>query len=382
MALGMIAALAVVAGGTAGAAHAAQEGGPIPPWVKTVFGYYMDGNIGDSEVINALQHLIDIGVITMPVGGGGEPAAAERAAVGRAPPTGGDTADVAKAAYERAAAEREAAEREAAEREAAAAEREAAAAEHAANRTVRAAELKAAWKEFMPIYENGTYNEQLAVEKKWYMYPDAAFEETWMWAAAGDMYYQAANKWTAAGGGGPLSRAAAAYEKAAANWEAARAAAEWMFEAGNPDPPYYPAGRPDNYTLNDIDYNVITYLPLIVIESPGGKEISAYTWAAQTWAAGGDNGRAAAAYEKAARAAARADISTWTPLDTAITVGHHPSLSGGSSYWRYALLGDNAVDFKLLAAGKYERAAEAWAAAGDDGRAAAAYEKAATAIAP
>ena len=62
-------------------AHAAlDEGGtPIPAWVKTVFGYYVAGDIDDGELIGALQYLIDLGVITLPDGGngaGGEPAAA------------------------------------------------------------------------------------------------------------------------------------------------------------------------------------------------------------------------------------------------------------------------------------------------------------------
>lgn len=69
MALGTIVALA--AGGAAsGAAHAAPDdgGSPIPPWVKTLFGYYVDGYIGDAELVGALQYLVDLGVITLPAG--------------------------------------------------------------------------------------------------------------------------------------------------------------------------------------------------------------------------------------------------------------------------------------------------------------------------
>lgn len=56
MALGMIVALA--AGGTmAGAAHA-QEGGPIPTWIKSIFAFYLDGQITDDELISALEFLI------------------------------------------------------------------------------------------------------------------------------------------------------------------------------------------------------------------------------------------------------------------------------------------------------------------------------------
>ena len=68
-------ALAAAAGGVAAggvAAHAAlDEGGaPIPAWVKTVFGYYVAGDIGDGELIGALQYLIDLGVIILPSGDG------------------------------------------------------------------------------------------------------------------------------------------------------------------------------------------------------------------------------------------------------------------------------------------------------------------------
>ena len=56
-------------------AHAAQEGGAIPEWIKTVFGYYAAGQISDGEIIGALQYLIDLGVITLPAAAGGEPVA-------------------------------------------------------------------------------------------------------------------------------------------------------------------------------------------------------------------------------------------------------------------------------------------------------------------
>ena len=74
MALSMIMALAG-GGAMAGVAHAAQdEGGPIPVWIKTVFGYYAVGQITDGELIGALQYLVGQGIITLP--SSAEPAAA------------------------------------------------------------------------------------------------------------------------------------------------------------------------------------------------------------------------------------------------------------------------------------------------------------------
>ena len=75
LAICMAVALAAAAVMYGGAAHAAQEGGAIPEWIKTVFGYYAAGQITDGEIIGALQYLIDLGVITLPATAGGEPAA-------------------------------------------------------------------------------------------------------------------------------------------------------------------------------------------------------------------------------------------------------------------------------------------------------------------
>lgn len=72
LAICMAVALAAAAVMYGGAAHAAQEGGPIPEWIKTMFGYYAAGQITDGELIGALQYLIGAGVITLPaVAGGG-----------------------------------------------------------------------------------------------------------------------------------------------------------------------------------------------------------------------------------------------------------------------------------------------------------------------
>ena len=74
LAICMIVALAAAAAMYGGAAHAAQEGGPIPEWIKTVFGYYAAGQITDGELIGALQYLIGAGVITLPAVAGGNDA--------------------------------------------------------------------------------------------------------------------------------------------------------------------------------------------------------------------------------------------------------------------------------------------------------------------
>ena len=66
-ALGAIAALTVIATQAApaadGATHAAQDGERIPAWVKSVFGFYVDGQISEGELIGALQYLIEHGII-------------------------------------------------------------------------------------------------------------------------------------------------------------------------------------------------------------------------------------------------------------------------------------------------------------------------------
>ena len=82
LAICMIVALAAAAVMYGGAAHAAQDGGAIPEWIKTVFGYYAAGQITDGELIGALQYLIGAGVITLPAvaGGGAGGDASEQAA--------------------------------------------------------------------------------------------------------------------------------------------------------------------------------------------------------------------------------------------------------------------------------------------------------------
>ena len=58
MTYGMIMILAAAsAGGTTGAAHA-QEGELIPAWIKSIFVFYIDGQITDGELIRALEFLI------------------------------------------------------------------------------------------------------------------------------------------------------------------------------------------------------------------------------------------------------------------------------------------------------------------------------------
>lgn len=64
MTFGIIMVLAAAAGvgGTTGAAHA-QEGGTIPAWIKSIFEFYVDGQITDAELISALEYLIAQGII-------------------------------------------------------------------------------------------------------------------------------------------------------------------------------------------------------------------------------------------------------------------------------------------------------------------------------
>ena len=57
-----VAAAAVIYGGAAAAAHA-QEGDLIPAWVKSVFSFYVNGEITEAELINALEYLIDQNII-------------------------------------------------------------------------------------------------------------------------------------------------------------------------------------------------------------------------------------------------------------------------------------------------------------------------------
>ena len=69
-----IVALAAIAA-PAGAAHAQADGELIPPWVKSVFAYYVDGQITEAELINALKYLIEAGVINVAASTPAEPAA-------------------------------------------------------------------------------------------------------------------------------------------------------------------------------------------------------------------------------------------------------------------------------------------------------------------
>lgn len=72
------AALAVTAAAPpAGTAHAQDDDGAIPEWVRIVFGYYADGSISDAELLAALQYLADQGIIKI---GTTSTAAAEPAA--------------------------------------------------------------------------------------------------------------------------------------------------------------------------------------------------------------------------------------------------------------------------------------------------------------
>ena len=70
-----IAALAAIAA-PAGGVHAQADGELIPAWVKSVFAYYVDGQITEAELVNALQYLIEAGVINVAASPSAEPAAA------------------------------------------------------------------------------------------------------------------------------------------------------------------------------------------------------------------------------------------------------------------------------------------------------------------
>lgn len=62
---GTLAALLTVAialGGAAGTAHS-QEGG-MPDWIRSIFLFWTDGQIGDSELLNAIGFLVDRGIIS------------------------------------------------------------------------------------------------------------------------------------------------------------------------------------------------------------------------------------------------------------------------------------------------------------------------------
>ena len=57
-ALAVCASLALLPGEAQG-----QEGGQVPGWVKQVFGFYVDGQISESELLAALKYLIDNGIM-------------------------------------------------------------------------------------------------------------------------------------------------------------------------------------------------------------------------------------------------------------------------------------------------------------------------------
>lgn len=68
-----VAAAAVIGAGAAGAAHA-QEGERIPAWVKSVFAFYVNDEIAEAELINALEYLIDQNIIQVTQAAPAEPA--------------------------------------------------------------------------------------------------------------------------------------------------------------------------------------------------------------------------------------------------------------------------------------------------------------------
>ena len=57
-AMAVCASLALLPGEAQG-----QEGGQVPGWVKQVFGFYVDGQISESELLAALKYLIDNGIM-------------------------------------------------------------------------------------------------------------------------------------------------------------------------------------------------------------------------------------------------------------------------------------------------------------------------------
>ena len=78
-----LAVAAVIGGAAAGGAAHAQDGdsdGALPTWIKTLFGFYAAGDIGDGEIIAALEYLINDGVINVGAAGAGGPAEREAAA--------------------------------------------------------------------------------------------------------------------------------------------------------------------------------------------------------------------------------------------------------------------------------------------------------------
>ena len=48
-----------------GAAHGQQQDGQVPAWVKQVFGFYVDDQISEAELLAALAYLIDNGIMVV-----------------------------------------------------------------------------------------------------------------------------------------------------------------------------------------------------------------------------------------------------------------------------------------------------------------------------
>lgn len=70
----------VIVAAAAGHAAHAQDDVTLPTWIKTLFGFYAAGEIGDGEIVRALEYLINDGVINVGVAGAGGPAEREAAA--------------------------------------------------------------------------------------------------------------------------------------------------------------------------------------------------------------------------------------------------------------------------------------------------------------
>ena len=72
-----IVALAAIVAGTAGTAHAASDGGGMPAWVKQLFVYYANDQIGEAEILGALAYLINNGIIQVSAAPAAAPDGAE-----------------------------------------------------------------------------------------------------------------------------------------------------------------------------------------------------------------------------------------------------------------------------------------------------------------
>ena len=65
----IIIAIAVVFGlGVGLSINVSAEEGLIPSWIKTTAGFWVDGQIGDSEFLSALQFLVKDGILVIPQG--------------------------------------------------------------------------------------------------------------------------------------------------------------------------------------------------------------------------------------------------------------------------------------------------------------------------